>query len=107
MILTGKLLGEHSPYIFNLVYDIDVRMLFIECVNSVKAKKPDIRIVFPEILSYSEKNLQKQPEDEYMDDLVVVEQTDKTGDQYTIKVTTYKKEIELILTAEPFTEELR
>lgn len=102
MILTGKLLGEHSPYIFNMVYDIDVRMLFIECVNSVKQKKPDIRIVFPEIITYKEKNLQKQPEDEYMDDLVVVE---KTADNQ-IKIITYKKEIELELNAEPFTEEL-
>jgi len=100
MILTGKLLGEHSPYIFNMVYDIDVRMLFIECVDNVKQKEPTIRIVFPEILSYSEKNLQKTPDDEYMDDLVVVEQTDDSH----IKIVTYKKEIELELSAEPFAE---
>ncbi|MDH5516958.1 MAG: hypothetical protein OEY36_03935 [Gammaproteobacteria bacterium] len=100
MILTGKLLGECSPYIFNLVYDIDVRMLFIECVDTIKQTKPNIRIVFPEIISYSEKNLQKQPDDEYMDDLVVVERTDDNH----IKIITYKKEIELELSAEPFTE---
>ena len=100
MILTGKLLGEHSPYIFNMVYDIDVRMLFIECVDSVKQKQPTIRIVFPEIISYSERNLQKEPDDEYMDDLVVVEQTD---DNHII-ITTYKKEITLQLSAEAFTE---
>lgn len=100
MILTGKLLGEHSPYIFNMVYDIDVRMLFIECVDDAKQTKPSIRIVFPDIISYAERNLKKQPEDEYMDDLVVVEQTD---DQH-IKITTYKKEITLELTAAPFTE---
>jgi len=101
MILTGKLLGDHSPYIFNMIYDIDVRMLFIECVDNVKQKQPTIRIVFPEIISYAERNLQKQPEDEYMDDLVIVEKTDDDK----IKITTYKKEITLQLTAEPFTEE--
>ena len=100
MILTGKLLGEHSPYIFNMVYDIDVRMLFIECVDSVKQKQPTIRIVFPEITSYSERNLQKEPDDEYMDDLVVIEQTDDSH----IIITTYKKEITLQLNAEAFTE---
>jgi len=101
MILTGKLLGECSPYIFNLVYDIDVRMLFIECVDNVKQKSPNIRIVFPEIISYAERNLQKEPDDEYMDDLVVVEQTD----EQTIVITTYKKEITLQVNAEPFTEQ--
>ena len=100
MILTGKLLGEHSPYIFNMVYDIDVRMLFIECVDSVKQKKPSLRIVFPEITHYAERNLQKEPEDEYMDDLVVVEKTDDG----VIKITTYKKEITLTVNADPFTE---
>lgn len=100
MILTGQLLGEHSPYIFNMVYDIDVRMLFIECVDNIKQKQPDIRIVFPDIISYQEKNLQKQPEDEYMDDLVVVEQID---DQH-IKIITYKKEMILQLDSQPFTE---
>lgn len=101
MILTGKLLGECSPYIFNMIYDIDVRMLFIECVDNVKQETPNIRIVFPEVISYSERNLQKEPDDEYMDDLVVVERLDKNS----IKITTYKKEITLELRAEPFTEE--
>jgi len=101
MILTGKLLGEHSPYIFNMVYDIDVRMLFIECVDNVKQKEPTIRIVFPEIVSYAERNLQKSPDDEYMDDLVVIEKTDNNQ----ITITTYKKEITLELTAEAFSEE--
>ena len=101
MILTGKLLGDCSPYIFNMVYDIDVRMLFIECVDNVKQKEPNIRIVFPEIISYSERNLQKKPDDEYMDDLVVVERLNDTE----ISIVTYKKEITLELAADPFTEE--
>lgn len=101
MILTGKLLGDCSPYIFNMIYDIDVRMLFIECVDNVKQTEPNIRIVFPEVISYSERNLQKQADDEYMDDLVVVERLDES----TIQITTYKKEITLELSAEPFTEE--
>lgn len=102
MILTGKLLGECSPYIFNMIYDIDVRMLFIECVDSVKQTEPNIRIVFPEVMSYSERNLQKEPDDEYMDDLVVVERINETQ----IQIITYKKEITLDMSTEPFSESL-
>lgn len=102
MILTGKLLGECSPYIFNMIYDIDVRMLFIECVDNVKQTEPNIRIVFPEVMSYSERNLQKEPDDEYMDDLVVVERIN----EMQIQIITYKKEITLDMSTEPFSESL-
>ena len=60
MSLTGKLLGDCEAYIYNLVYDIDVRMLFIECINDPDTEQPDLRIVFPEILSYSETSEQSK-----------------------------------------------
>ena len=77
MSLTGKLLGDYAPYIYNLVYDIDVRMLFIECIDDPDTKQPDLRIVFPEIISYSETNEQSQPDDEYIDDIVSINEIEK------------------------------
>ncbi|MDM3872416.1 hypothetical protein QSV34_13775 [Porticoccus sp. W117] len=102
MSLTGKLLGDCAPYIFNLVYDIDVRMVFIECMDDPDCGEPDLRLVFPEVLSYREKNLQAKPDDETMDDVVSIEQPQKD----TIVITTYKKEITLQVTGEPFVEEI-
>ena len=101
MSLTAKLLGDCAPYIFNLVYDIDVRLLFIEVMDDPDCGEPDLRLVFPEVLSYSEKNLQGKPDDETMDDVVSIEQKGKQ-----IVITTYKKEITLDVTAEPFVEEI-
>ena len=100
--LTGKLLSDCSPYIFNLVYDIDVRMLFIECIDEPESGEPDLRMVFPGVLSYQEKNLQGKPDDETMDDVVSIEQTQ----QGCIVITTYKKEITLQVAGEPFVEEI-
>ena len=102
MSLTGKLLGECAPYIYNLVYDIEVRMLFIECIDDPDTKQPDLRIVFPEILSYSETNELNQPDDEYIDDLVLIDEVEKGK----IVIHTYKKKIEICLTGSPFTEDI-
>ena len=102
MNLTGKLLGDCAPYIYNLVYDVDVRMLFIECIDEPETGAPDLRVVFPEVLSYSEKNLQNKPDDETMDDVVSIEQVAEGS----IRITTYKKEITLKLTGEPSVEEI-
>lgn len=98
--LTGKLLAECAPYIYNLVYDIDVRLLFIECIDEPETDQPDIRVVFPDVLSYSEKSLQPKPDDETIDDVVSIDQPQKD----TIVITTYKKEITLQVAGEPFVE---
>ena len=102
MEITEQLLGDCSPYIANLVYDIDVRMLFIECFDDPETQNPVARIVFPGILSYAETSLIKDPEDDTIDDLVSVEQIDPR----TLVITTYKKEIVLTLTEEPFVEDI-
>ena len=100
MELTEQLLSNSSPYISNLVYDIDVRMLFIECFDDPDSQNPVARIVFPGILSYAETNLLEAPDDESVDDVVSIERLDARR----IVVTTYKKEILLTLTEEPFVE---
>ena len=70
MTLTAKLLGDCSPYIYNLVYDIDVRLLFIECLENPADSEPTLRIIFPEIIAYTETNQSDALDDELMDDLV-------------------------------------
>ena len=100
MELTEQLLSNSSPYISNLVYDIDVRMLFIECFDDPDSQNPVARIVFPGVLSYTETNLLETPDDESVDDVVSIERMDPRR----IVITTYKKEILLTLTEEPFVE---
>ncbi len=100
MELTDQLLSNCSPYIANLVYDIDVRMLFIECFDDPDKQNPVARIVFPGVLSYAETNLLESPEDDSIDDIVSVERIDARK----LVITTYKKEILLTLTEEPFVE---
>ena len=102
MSLTGKLLGDCAPYIFNLVYDIDVRMVFIEVIDQPESGEPDLRIVFPGVLAFSEKNLQGRPDDDTMDDVVSIEQPEKDK----IVITTYKKELTLTINDKPFVEEI-
>lgn len=102
MDITEQLLDGCSPYIANLVYDIDVRMLFIECVDSPEGQQPSLRIVFPDIISYSESNQLDQPDDENMDDILEIYW--EGDDQLCIE--TFKKAIHLQLTGQPFTEDI-
>ncbi|MEJ6612908.1 MAG: hypothetical protein QNL64_06435 [Porticoccus sp.] len=101
MTLT-TLLGNSSPYISNLVYDIDVRLLFIECLEDPSDEEPSLRIVFPEIISYAEINQADALDDELMDDLVSM---DWPGEN-RVTIITCKKEIMIELTGKPFTEKL-
>ncbi|MBT3567061.1 hypothetical protein [Porticoccus sp. Uisw_050_02] len=101
MTLT-TLLGNSSPYISNLVYDIDVRLLFIECLEDPSDEEPSLRIVFPEIISYAEINQADALDDELMDDLVSM---DWPGEN-RVTIITCKKEIMIELTGKPFTEKI-
>tara|TARA_B110000305_G_C18854960_1_gene366224 strand:- start:77 stop:385 length:309 start_codon:yes stop_codon:yes gene_type:complete len=101
MTLT-TLLGNSSPYISNLVYDIDVRLLFIECLEDPSDEEPSLRIVFPEIVSYAEINQADALDDELMDDLVSM---DWPGEN-RVTIITCKKEIMIELTGKPFTEKI-
>lgn len=102
MSLYSDLLGDCSPYIYNLVYDIDARMLFIECLDDPESDEPDLRIVFPDVVSFRETNQLNKPDDETMDDIVDIIR-DGEG---PISILTYKKAIEIELTGEPFAEEI-
>ena len=101
MTLT-TLLGNSSPYISNLVYDIDVRLLFIECLEDPSDEEPSLRIVFPEIISYAEINQADALDDELMDDLVSM---DWPGEN-RVTIITCKKGIMIELTGKPFTEKM-
>ncbi len=101
MTLT-TLLGNSSPYISNLVYDIDVRLLFIECLGDPSDEEPSLRIVFPEIIFYAETNQADALDDELMDDLVSI---DWSGEN-RVTIVTCKKEIMIELTGKPFAEKI-
>ena len=102
MTLTAELLGETSPYIYNLVYDVDVRLLFIECLDDPSDEEPSLRIVFPEVISYAESNQPDALDDELMDDLVSMDWSNENQ----VTILTCKKEIVLELTGKPFTEHI-
>ncbi|MAZ69569.1 hypothetical protein [Porticoccus sp.] len=102
MTLTAELLGETSPYIYNLVYDVDVRLLFIECLDDPSDEEPSLRIVFPEVISYAESNQPDALDDELMDDLVSMDWSNENQ----VTILTCKKEIVLELTGKPFTEQI-
>ena len=102
MTLTAELLGETSPYIYNLVYDVDVRLLFIECLDDPSDEEPSLRIVFPEVISYAESNQPDALDDELMDDLVSMDWSNENQ----VTILTCKKEITLELTGKPFTEQI-
>ncbi|MCG8668709.1 MAG: hypothetical protein MI867_04795 [Pseudomonadales bacterium] len=102
MDITEQLLGDCSPYIYNLVYDIDVRMLFIECMDDPKTQNPLIRIVFPGIRSYEEVNQLDSPEDDNIDDIMTINRIEDDR----ILIATYKKEITITLDQDPFIEEI-
>ncbi|HAG94777.1 MAG: hypothetical protein CMK83_07455 [Pseudomonadales bacterium] len=100
MELTEQLIGDCSPYIGNLVYDIDVRLVFVELLDGPESQNLKRRIVFPGIVSFHETNLLNQPEDDSIDDVVSIQRLDTNR----LILTTYKKEILLNLTEEPFVE---
>jgi hypothetical protein len=100
MELTEQLIGDSSPYIGNLVYDIDVRLVFIELMDSPEQQNLVSRIVFPGIVSFNETNLLNEPDDDSIDDVVSIQRLDTRR----VIVTTYKKELLLHLTEEPFVE---
>ena len=102
MDITEQLLEDCSPYISNLVYDIDVRMLFIECVDDPKTQVPVVRVVFPGIISYEEVNQLDSPEDDTIDDVMSINRIEDDR----ILIATYKKEITITLEEEPFVEEI-
>ncbi|AUM13623.1 hypothetical protein [Ketobacter alkanivorans] len=102
MELTEQLIGDCSPYIGNLIYDIDVRMVFVELMDAPETQNLKRRIVFPGIVSYNETNLLNEPEDDDIDDVVSIQRIDAKR----IILTTYKKEILLHLSEEPFIEEI-
>ncbi len=102
MSLIAELLGDCSPYIYNLVYDVDVRLLFIECLDDPSDEEPSLRIVFPEIISYSESNQTDALDDELMDDLVSMDWTNENQ----VTILTCKKEIVLELSGKPYSEQI-
>ena len=102
MDLTEYLVGDCSPYIGNFIYDIDVRMVFIELLDDPETQNLRRRIVFPGVTSFGETTLLKQWDDEAIDDVVSIQRLDAKK----IVITTYKKELLISLEEDPFVEDI-
>ncbi len=102
MDLTEYLIGDCSPYIGNFIYDIDVRMVFIELLDDPESQNLRRRVVFPGVTSFAETNLLKQWDDEAIDDVVSIQRLDAKK----LVITTYKKELLISLEEEPFVEDI-
>lgn len=102
MDITEQLIEGCSPYIGNMVYDIDVRMLFIELFDDPKSQNLVQRVVFPGIVHYEEVNQLDGVEDDTIDDVMTINRIEEDR----ILIATYKKEITITLEEEPFVEEI-
>ena len=102
MDITEELLDGCSPYIYNLIYDVDQRILFIECLDDPEDEEPALRIVFPEITQYQEANLLDEIDDESIDDIVSIEQVE----QGKVSIVTYKKDIQIHHDGDIFIEDI-
>lgn len=94
-----RLVGSSSPYVSSIVYDINERTLVLELVDHPDKMNLCRRITFTDILSYQEENMEEEPEDECMDDIVGIDYI-----QGGICIHTYKKEVVLKLESEPRAE---
>lgn len=103
MDISKDLLGSCSPYIHTYIYDIDDRSLIIEFIGNINKPKPERRLVFTEISSFSEHNELGEFDDENLDDLVDISRILIDGVQ-TFVVASYKKTITIASEAEPFAE---
>lgn len=59
-----------SPHICKLIYDIDKRVLIMECVNNLDDCVPDTRVTFRGIKSYSEETIDDEYDDNCMDGVI-------------------------------------
>lgn len=105
MNIASDLLGKCSPYIHTFAYDIDDRALIIECMKDPKDMTPSVRIVFEGIRAFKETHLLDEFDDENLDDIVDISTcTDPENGEKGYIITTYKKEITLYTSTQPYAE---
>ena len=97
----SKLIANSSTYVSSIVYDINERTLVIELVDNPDKMNLSRRITFPGILSYKETNMEEEPDDECMDDVVGIDYTSNG-----VCIHTYKKEISIEVEGEPHAEDI-
>jgi hypothetical protein len=91
-----------SPYISKLVYDIDKRILLMECVNSASENVPHTKVTFSGVRSYSEETIDDEYDDHCMDGVVGMNWVKEK----VFCIHTEKKEIIIEIENEPATEKI-
>lgn len=93
-----------SPYISQLLYDINNRVLTLECVNNVEEFLPKKRILFEGVISYSESTEDVDYDDELIDGVVSMFWNSEENEFILL---TDKKEIIVKLEKEPQIENIK
>ena len=65
--LMNTYLLDCSPYISSLNYDINKRVVLLECVRNIETCEPHTRVIFEGIRSYSEETIDDEYDDQCMD----------------------------------------
>lgn len=97
--ITNELLQNCSPYIDTIIYNIDKRILIIECVDSPlnENMKPIKRLEFSGIIKYQEENLEDNIDDKCMNTIFGIGWLDNLN----LCIHTDKKEIILTMVNHP------
>lgn len=95
-----KYLAGCSPYVDVLNYDIDKRVLILQCVNNPDDFIPHTRVVFTRIRSYTEETIDDEFDDSSIDSVIGMHWVR----DHTFCIRTEKKEIILDLECDPQSE---
>lgn len=68
--LTNKYLNGSSPYIYELLYDIDKRTLTLICTDNADDYNPSRKVVFSGIKSYSQEDCGDANDDRLIDSVI-------------------------------------
>ena len=100
--LMDTYLAGCSPYISKLNYDIDKRVLTMECVNNANENVPHTKITFSGVRSYSEETIDTDYDDHCMDGVVGMNWVKEK----VFCIHTDKKEIIIEIENEPTSEKI-
>lgn len=98
--ISDRLLGDCSPYISSMYYDVTNRELCIEFMDNVVNREPYKRIRCVGVLKYQEIDVEDEPDDDCLDDLLGID----WSEQNILCIKTHKKEIILITENDPISE---
>lgn len=100
MALLNKYLSNCSPYILQFSYDLDEREIVIDFAKDTKDWLPGKRLIFSDILEFSQELLEDAYEDTLIDSIMGFHLLDEG----IYCVTTEKRELVLRVGADPISQ---